>query len=66
MFWDCCHFDLFSGLERLELGYPSLGLCLSAQHFPELLWYFIFLEDYSAGVNVRMAKPSGGSLGWFI
>lgn len=45
MFWDCCHLDLFSGFERFELVNPSLGLCLSAQRFTELLQYFFFIED---------------------
>lgn len=37
MLWDCCHLDLLSGFEKFELVHPSIGLCLSAQHFTNLL-----------------------------
>lgn len=67
MFWDCCHLDLLSGFERFELVYPSLGLCLSAQH-----WAFHSNIFSSAGdkrflcwSKCKDEKPSWDRLIWF-
>jgi len=65
MFWDSCNLDLFSGLERFELVHPSLGLCLSARHFTELLQYFFFIEN-KRFLCWRKCKDGKGSLVWFI